>query len=94
MLYIQLVSLDNLEIFNLAAPQELADWFHHNAIAMANQEKIGKLLGFKWLWRSRLSGMKFFEWKVLFFIIVEMKSKVPLAIKNTERIVREYNERV
>jgi len=77
----------------LAAPQDLPDWFHFNAIAMTNQDKIASILGMKWLYRSRLSGMKLFGLKLLFFFLWSVKSKTPLVIKNTEKIVEEYKQR-
>jgi len=77
----------------IAAPHDLPDWFHYNAIAMANKNKIASILGIRWLYRSRLSGMKRFGLELIFFFVWSMRGKTPLAIKNTEKIVEEYKER-
>merc|ERR1712126_305744 len=75
------------------APHELPDWFHFSSIAGQNNEKIAKLLGLRWQWRSRLSGMKNFPLPLLMSMILLIKRHGEAMKENTEKICMEYREK-
>lgn len=81
---------DDLEKLNdvctpLSAPHELRDWFKDWKTHILTAPKIGKALGFRWLLRSRLSGVHMFGW-------MEFIKLVLFTGQNDERVVEHLDK--